>query len=187
MFKPASVSDIGPRPNSDSGEPVTEVLVYVPDRFEVVRQVRPAQLVGLAGAGKGSTLPPILAGLQARLMEPARFEQFAKAFVAETNRQHSALSAAKAGRQAALARVERQIKRLVDAIVEGADAMPLNAKLKDLDTEKARLAAELEAAPDESRCFILRWPSSIETGSRLWPRRSTTSRMAEQRSSVSGP
>ena len=91
----------------------------------------------------------ILAGLQSRLMEPARFEQFAKLFVAEINRQRMAQSAAKAGTQAALAKVERQIKRLVDAIVDGADAMPLNVKLKELDAEKTRLAAELEAAPDE--------------------------------------
>jgi DNA invertase Pin-like site-specific DNA recombinase len=84
----------------------------------------------------------ILAGLQSRLMEPARFEQFAKAFVAETNRQRGALSAAKAGTQTALAKVERQIKRLVDAIVEGADAMPLNAKLKELDAEKNQLITD---------------------------------------------
>ncbi|MFM9938677.1 MAG: recombinase family protein, partial [Hyphomicrobiaceae bacterium] len=91
----------------------------------------------------------ILAGLQLRLMEPARFEQFAKTFVAETNRQRMAVTADKAGKQAALTRVERQIKRLVDAIVDGADAMPLNAKLKDLDADKSRLVVELEAAPDE--------------------------------------
>jgi len=91
----------------------------------------------------------ILAGLQARLMEPARFEQFVRAFVAETNRQRIALSAAKIGTQAALARVERQIKRLVDAIVEGADAIPLNTKLKELDAEKQRLTAELDAIADE--------------------------------------
>jgi hypothetical protein len=91
----------------------------------------------------------ILAGLQVRLMEPARFEQFAEAFVAETNRQRMALSAAKAGTQAALTRVERQIKRLVDAIVDGADALPLNTKLKELDAEKNRLAAEPQEAPDE--------------------------------------
>ncbi len=91
----------------------------------------------------------ILAGLQSRLMEPERFEQFAREFVAETNRQRSALSVAKSRTEAALARLERQIKRLVDAILEGADALPLNAKLKELDAAKAKLAAELEAAPDE--------------------------------------
>ncbi len=91
----------------------------------------------------------ILAGLQTRLMEPARFEKFAADFVAETNRQRMSASAAKAGKEAALAKLERQIKRLVDAIADGADAMPLNGKLKESDAERARLAAELEAAPDE--------------------------------------
>ena len=78
------------------------------------------------------------------MLSPARFEQFAKAFVAETNRQRMTLSATKSSTQAALIRVERQIKRLVDAIVEGADALPLNTKLKELDAEKTRLTAELE-------------------------------------------
>ena len=82
-------------------------------------------------------------------MEPDRFEQFAKAFVSETNRQRSSVAAAKAGKQAALDRVERQIKRLVDAIVDGADAMPLNAKLKELDAERTRMLSEVEFAPDE--------------------------------------
>ena len=91
----------------------------------------------------------ILAGLQTRLMEPARFEQFAADFVAETNKQRMTVSAAKAGKEATLTRVERQIKRLVDAIADGADAMPLNSKLKELDAERLRLAADLEAATDE--------------------------------------
>ncbi len=91
----------------------------------------------------------ILAGLQTRLMEPAQFERFAKAFVVESNRQRIAVSAAKAGIQAAIARVERQINRLVDAIANGADAMPLNAKLKQLDADKMRLLAELDLVPDD--------------------------------------
>ena len=91
----------------------------------------------------------ILAGLQTRLMEPARFEQFAADFVTETNKQRMSVSAAKATKEAALSKVERQIKRLVDAIADGADAMPLNAKLKELDAERARLAADLESAPEE--------------------------------------
>ena len=91
----------------------------------------------------------ILASLQTRLMEPARFEKFAADFVAETNKQRMSVSAAKAGKEAALGKVERQIKRLVDAIVDGADAQPLNAKLKELDAERNRLASELKAAPEE--------------------------------------
>ena len=91
----------------------------------------------------------ILAGLQTRLMEPARFEQFAKLLVAETNRQRMAASAAMAGTRASIEHIERRIKRLVDVIVNGADAMPLNAKLKELDTEKNRLQADLDTAPEE--------------------------------------
>ena len=82
-------------------------------------------------------------------MEPERFEKFAAAFVTETNRQRMSSSAAMAGKEAALTKIERQIKRLVDAIADGADAMPLNAKLKELDCERGRLAAELETAPEE--------------------------------------
>ena len=91
----------------------------------------------------------ILAGLQTRLMEPERFEKFAAAFVTETNRQRMSTSAAKAAKEATLGKIERQIKRLVDAIADGADAMPLNAKLKELDADRGRLAAELEAVPEE--------------------------------------
>lgn len=82
-----------------------------------------------------------MADLQTRLMEPARFDRFAADFVAETNRQQLSASVAKAGKEAALAKVARQIKRLVD----GADAMPFNGKLK----ERGRLAAEPDAAPEE--------------------------------------
>src|SRR5271157_1238107 len=74
----------------------------------------------------------ILVGLKTRLMEPARFEQFAKAFVAETNRQRMGVHAVKAKTLTDIEAIERQIKRLVDAILAGADALPLNAKLKEL-------------------------------------------------------
>lgn len=91
----------------------------------------------------------ILSGLKTRIMEPALFEVFAKEFVAEVNAERMNSTAAKANIRTNLDRVERQIKRLVDAIVDGADAMPLNAKLKELDADKTRLTAELLAAADE--------------------------------------
>ncbi len=91
----------------------------------------------------------ILAGLKTRIMEPALFEVFAKEFIAEVNAQRMNTTAAKATAKTALDRVERQIKRLVDAIVDGADAKPLNAKLKELDAEKTRLTADLAVAADD--------------------------------------
>lgn len=50
--------------------------------------------------------------------------------MAELDRQKSTASAAKPGIRSAIERVERQIKRLVDAIREGADAKPINTNSK---------------------------------------------------------
>ena len=91
----------------------------------------------------------ILHGLKARLMEPSLFEEFAREFMAEVNKQRSAASAAKAGMKSDIERIDRQIKRLVDAILEGADAKPINAKLKELEAEKARQENALNAAPED--------------------------------------
>jgi hypothetical protein len=89
----------------------------------------------------------ILYGLKTRLMEPSLFEEFAREFMTEVNKQRSAASTAKAGMQSDLERMDRQIKRLVEAILDGADAMPINAKLKELEAEKTRLKNALDAAP----------------------------------------
>jgi DNA invertase Pin-like site-specific DNA recombinase len=91
----------------------------------------------------------ILDGLKTRLMEPALFEEFAREFIAEVNRTRAEASSAKAATQRELERVERQIKRLVDAILDGADARPINAKLKELEAEKIRLADVLATCPKE--------------------------------------
>ena len=82
-------------------------------------------------------------------MEPSLFEEFAREFMAEVNKQRSAASAAKAGMQSDIERIDRQIKRLVDAILDGADAKPINAKLKELEAEKTRLTNALDAAPED--------------------------------------
>jgi site-specific DNA recombinase len=91
----------------------------------------------------------ILAGLKTRLMDPALFEEFAREFMAEVNKERRTASAAKAVVQADIQRIDRQIKRLVDAILDGADAKPINIRLKELEAEKTRLSAALEAAPED--------------------------------------
>jgi hypothetical protein len=45
-------------------------------------------------------------------------------------------------------RIDTQIKRLVDAILEGADAKPISIKLKELEAEEVQLTAALDATPD---------------------------------------
>src|SRR5262245_59113033 len=90
----------------------------------------------------------ILAGLKERLMEPALFEEFAREFTAEVNRQRSALAREKETLQEELARVTNQIDKLVEAIIQGADALAVNAKLKALEGQKAGLVDKLVAVPD---------------------------------------
>jgi len=41
--------------------------------------------------------------------------------------------------QSDIERIDRQIKRLVDAILGGADAKPIDAKLNELEAEKERV------------------------------------------------
>ena len=91
----------------------------------------------------------ILQGLKTRLMDPSLFEEFAQEFMAEVNKQRFAASAAKAGMQSDIERIDRQIKRLVDAILDGADAKPINSKLKELEAEKTRQMNALNAAPED--------------------------------------
>src|SRR5262245_11726916 len=74
----------------------------------------------------------ILAGLKERLLEPVLFEEFAREFTAEVNRQRSALAREKETLQEELARVTKKIDKLVEAIIEGADALAINSKLKAL-------------------------------------------------------
>ncbi len=90
----------------------------------------------------------ILAGLKERLMEPALFEEFAREFTAEVNRQRSTLAREKETLQGELVRVTKQIDKLVEAIIEGADALAVNTKLKALEGQKAGLEDKLAATPD---------------------------------------
>jgi site-specific DNA recombinase len=90
----------------------------------------------------------ILAGLKERLMEPALFEEFAREFTAEVNRHRSALASDKRTLQGDLERVSKQIDKLVDAIIGGADALAVNAKLKVLEAQKAALEDKLAETPD---------------------------------------
>jgi hypothetical protein len=90
----------------------------------------------------------ILAGLKERLMEPALFEEFAREFTAEMNRQRSALAREKKTLQAELERVTKQIDKLVEAILEGANALAVNAKLNALEGQKAALEDKFAATPE---------------------------------------
>ena len=86
----------------------------------------------------------ILEGLKTRLMEPDLFEEFAREFVTEINRQRRSTAEEAGATRKNLDRIGGQITRLVDAIADGADALALNSKLKELEAEHARLRSELD-------------------------------------------
>jgi hypothetical protein len=90
----------------------------------------------------------ILAGLKERLMDPVLFEELVHKFTVEVNRQRSGFAREKETLQGELARITKQINKLVEAIMEGADALAVNTRLKALEGQKAALEDRLVAAPD---------------------------------------
>ena len=88
----------------------------------------------------------VLSGLRERLMDPARFSAFATAFTAEWNQLQASLAGDLSARQAELVRVNGQIERLVDAIVNGTPGAALNSRMRDLEERRLALEAELESA-----------------------------------------
>ena len=91
----------------------------------------------------------ILDGLKHHLMAPDLFEEFAREFVAEVNCQRRALSKHRRDAEAELQRINRQINKLVNDIIEGANAKALNTKLIELETQQAALEQKLEDATSE--------------------------------------
>ena len=68
-------------------------------------------------------------------------------FTAELNRQRSDLADEKVSLQSELERATRRIDKLVGAILEGANALAVNAKLQALEANKAVLIDKLSTIP----------------------------------------
>ncbi len=91
----------------------------------------------------------ILDGLKQKLMDPDLYKIFVSEFTEELNRLHGNRGSDIAAMKSALARLERQIDKLVMAIAEGADAMALNTKIKELEERQSRLTSELADQVDD--------------------------------------
>jgi site-specific DNA recombinase len=90
----------------------------------------------------------ILDGLRDRLMNPDLFKVFAEEFLAEVNRARMEETADTDLARSDLERIGRQINTLVMAIANGADALPLNTKLKELEATRINLQQKLNNASD---------------------------------------
>jgi hypothetical protein len=89
----------------------------------------------------------ILEGLKARLMQPDLFEEFAREFMVQINRQRIVDSSGFERARQELTRINRQIVRLVEAVADGADAKAFNDKIKELETARPGLEARLVDPP----------------------------------------
>ena len=92
----------------------------------------------------------ILDSLQHRLMEPERFKVFMDEFIRELNQQQAARSADATSLKAELAGIAKKIDNLVDAIADGADALPLNAKIKAMEIRQQEIERQLAVMPTTS-------------------------------------
>lgn len=90
----------------------------------------------------------ILHGLQHHLMDPVLFKEFATAFYEEVNRLRSQRSATQDAKRQELARIEQRIRRIVDAIADGAPARALRDELLALEDRQESLQAALKDAPE---------------------------------------
>jgi site-specific DNA recombinase len=90
----------------------------------------------------------ILDGLKNHLMNPELFKVFAEEFVAEANRIRMEETADIDVARVDLTRIDRQIDKLVMAIANGANALPLNTKIKELEANRISLQHKLDNASD---------------------------------------
>jgi site-specific DNA recombinase len=89
----------------------------------------------------------ILDGLKSRLMDPELFKVFTEEFTREVNKARIEQSADHDSSKAEIDRVSRQIDKLVMAVANGADALALNVKIKELEVRRTELESQLAKQP----------------------------------------
>ena len=90
----------------------------------------------------------VLDALRHQLMAPDLFKEFCDAFIAEVNRARIGASADRAAATSELAKVQRRLRQIVDAISEGVPARTLKAELLALEAREDSLKAKVEATPE---------------------------------------
>jgi DNA invertase Pin-like site-specific DNA recombinase len=87
----------------------------------------------------------VLAALRHKLMRRDLFEGFCREYVRELNRLRVELRAGLSSARTELARVERENRKLVQAIKDGVSALSIKDELLSLEARKAKLQSRLEA------------------------------------------
>jgi len=88
----------------------------------------------------------VLGALKDRLMDPELFRVFVEEFTAEWNRLQAEASSGLMVRQQELERIDRQLNKLVDALVDGVPAATVRDRMAALEVRKVVLQGELASA-----------------------------------------
>jgi hypothetical protein len=85
----------------------------------------------------------VLTALGTRLIDPALFAVFCDEFTLETNRLRRLAGSETAARQQELARIENELKRLVQSLAEGMPIRAIRERLEELEERRTTLEADL--------------------------------------------
>lgn len=91
----------------------------------------------------------VLDGLQHHLMDPALSEIFCDEYTRHLNRLRMEQNASLAGAKSELAKVTKELDRLVQVIIDGVPGSRVKDKMGQLETRKAELEAQLKNAAEE--------------------------------------
>jgi site-specific DNA recombinase len=92
--------------------------------------------------------PLVLDGLQNRLMEPARNKIFCEEYARAMNRLHAEHNAQRAADEDALTRAERDLARLVQALLDGVPALAVRERMAELEARREAVRSRLAAGED---------------------------------------
>jgi site-specific DNA recombinase len=95
----------------------------------------------------------VLDGLQNRLMEPARTKIFCEEYARAINRLHAEHNAQRAADTEALSKAERDLARLVQALLDGVPASAVRGKISELEARRDALRHRLGSGEDQSVRF----------------------------------
>ena len=95
---------------------------------------------------RNAVLSRVLVGLKERLLAPELVEEFAKAYVAEVNTANRERGARQAGLQAQVAKLDRQIRTLLELIKDGHGGVAMATELREVERRRDTVLSELLAA-----------------------------------------
>ena len=96
----------------------------------------------------------VLSGLKDRLLHPDLIAEFVTAYRQEYNRLSSEATKSKAKAEKELAKVTRQIDKIIEAITEGMFHPSMKGKMDELEVRKAALEEELAATEPEQPVLL---------------------------------